>query len=200
MPRTLVTVMMVAVVGGCGGNGVVAAGDLTEESPVPVDSFVVPTPYGERDTPRRKATKSDGIRAGSGGESRTAAAMRSAEDEAVRLTNVVRRREGCRPLRTDERLRVAARGHSAEMAARGYLGHESLDGRSPWDRIKEAGYAYPAAENLAQGPRGARAVVNAWLESPRHRTNLVNCRLRAIGVGVRLGVGGPWWTQDFGYR
>lgn len=95
---------------------------------------------------------------------------------------------------------MAARGHSAEMAARGYLGHDSLDGRTPWDRIKEAGYAFPAAENLAQGPQGARAAVSAWLDSPRHRTHLVDCRLRAIGVGVRLGAGGPWWTQDFGYR
>jgi uncharacterized protein YkwD len=122
------------------------------------------------------------------------------EDEAVRLTNAARQREGCRPLRTDERLRTAARAHSADMAARRYFSHDSLDGRSPWDRIRATGYAFPAAENIARGQRTPREVVDAWLDSPGHRGNIMNCDLKAIGIGVRLGAGGPWWTQNFGSR
>ncbi|WP_204043314.1 CAP domain-containing protein [Acrocarpospora phusangensis] len=132
--------------------------------------------------------------------SRTDAAVRALENEAVRLTNSARQREGCRPLRTDERLRKAARAHSADMAARNYFSHDSLDGRTPWDRIRAAGYAYPAAENIARGQRTPGEVVEAWLNSPGHRANIVNCDLKAIGIGIRLGSGGPWWTQNFGSR
>ncbi|WP_218034753.1 CAP domain-containing protein [Acrocarpospora corrugata] len=131
---------------------------------------------------------------------RADAVVRDMENEAVRLTNAARRREGCRPLRTEERLRAAARGHSADMAARHYFSHDSLDGRSPWDRIRATGYAYPAAENIARGQNSPAEVVDAWLHSPGHRANIMNCDLKAIGVGVRLGPGGPWWTQNFGSR
>lgn len=127
------------------------------------------------------------------------AQVTAAEDEVVRLTNLERQKAGCAPLRVDERLRQAARAHSDDMAAKGYFDHTSADGRSPWDRIKAAGYQQPGAENIARGQRTPAAVVEAWMNSPGHRANILNCRLKAIGVGVNLGAGGPWWTQDFGY-
>ncbi|MEO3856069.1 CAP domain-containing protein [Acrocarpospora sp. B8E8] len=216
---------------GCGSSGSRVAGDLTEESPVPVDSYVVPTkPSASGSKPRKPSPTAKARRISKPGsavadargsedksgrlgsvpkrsatsptqpERRTDAAQRSLEDEAVRLTNAARQREGCRALRTEERLRTAARAHSADMAARRYFSHDSLDGRSPWDRIRATGYAYPAAENIARGQRTPREVVDAWLDSPGHRANIMNCDLKAIGIGVRLGTGGPWWTQNFGSR
>lgn len=123
----------------------------------------------------------------------------TAENEVARLTNVAREAEGCGPLRIDEKLRKAARGHSDDMAAKGYFDHTSADGRSPWDRIKAAGYnSSMFAENIARGQATPDAVVKGWLNSPGHRANIMNCKLKAIGVGVHLGSGGPWWTQDFG--
>jgi uncharacterized protein YkwD len=38
------------------------------------------------------------------------------------------------------------------------------------------------------------------MKSPGHRANILNCSLKAVGIGVEYGSGGPWWTQDFGYR
>ncbi len=124
----------------------------------------------------------------------------SYEDQVTRLTNEARARAGCAPLRVDDRLRSAAHAHSADMAARGYFGHNSPDGRTPWARIRAAGYDAPAAENIARGQQTPQDVTQAWLNSQGHRENMLNCKIKAIGVGVHIGSGGPWWTQDFGYN
>jgi uncharacterized protein YkwD len=124
----------------------------------------------------------------------------SAEDLAVRLTNNQRAQHGCAPLRLDPRLRTAARRHSEDMHLRHYFDHNSLDGTSPWDRIKAAGYGSPGAENIARGYATAQAVVDGWMKSPGHRANILNCSLKAVGIGVEHGPSGPWWTQDFGFR
>jgi uncharacterized protein YkwD len=129
----------------------------------------------------------------------TTAAAR-AESEAVRLTNVQRAQHGCTALRVDTRLRTAARLHSADMRDRNYFDHNSPDGRSPWTRIKAAGYTTPGAENIAKGYPTAAAVIQGWMNSPGHRANILNCKLKAVGIGVAYGSGGPWWTQDFGYQ
>jgi uncharacterized protein YkwD len=124
----------------------------------------------------------------------------SAEDLAVRLTNAQRAQHGCSALRIDSHLRTAARAHSKDMRVRHYFEHNSLDGRTPWDRIKAAGYSQPGAENIAMGYATAQAVVSGWMNSPGHRANILNCSLKAVGIGVEYGSGGPWWTQDFGFR
>ncbi|MFB4305736.1 CAP domain-containing protein [Actinomadura sp. GTD37] len=130
---------------------------------------------------------------GSGGSSGTEAAV-------VALTNAERAKEGCKPLRTDQRLVVAARKHSADMAANDYFDHTSRNGDSPWKRMEDAGYTSPGAENIAKGYPTASAVVKGWMNSPGHRANILNCGLRAIGVGRASGSGGPLWTQDFGWK
>ncbi|MQA98015.1 MAG: CAP domain-containing protein [Streptosporangiales bacterium] len=127
--------------------------------------------------------------------------LRGAEEAAIRLTNVRRTAAGCDPLRVDVRLVRAAQAHSADMASNDHFAHDSQDGRSPWDRIKAAGYPDPGAENIAKGYPTAAAVVAGWMNSPGHRKNILNCELEAIGIGVAgsSGSGGPWWTQDFGW-
>lgn len=124
----------------------------------------------------------------------------SAEDAAVRLTNAQRAQHGCSALHVDVRLRTAAREHSRDMRVRHYFDHNTPDGKTPWDRIKADGYSQPGAENIAMGYATAQAVVNGWMNSPGHRANILNCSLKAIGIGVEYGSGGPWWTQDFGFR
>jgi uncharacterized protein YkwD len=122
------------------------------------------------------------------------------EDEVVRYTNMARQESGCGPVRVDSEIRAAARKHAYDMAANHYFNHTSKDGRSPWDRMRAAGYNSPAAENIAKGQSDAQRVMAAWLMSEGHRNNILNCSIRAIGVGVRLGGDGPYWVQDFGYR
>ncbi len=56
--------------------------------------------------------------------------------EVVRLVNVARADAGCTALRLDARLARAARLHSEDMARQDYFSHTSLDGRTPWDRMR----------------------------------------------------------------
>jgi uncharacterized protein YkwD len=123
------------------------------------------------------------------------------EDQVAVLVNQERAKAGCGALRTDERLRTAARGHSTDMAQNGYFSHTGRNGSSFVDRIAAAGYPRSAAggENIAMGYRTPAEVMDGWMNSEGHRENILNCGFKAIGVGVARDSGGaPYWTQDFG--
>lgn len=145
-------------------------------------------PTGHHHGPRQVATPS-------------AEGMTSFENEVVRLTNVQRTAHGCPALHTDERLRTAARGHSSDMVARRYFSHTGSNGSDFVARETAAGYPRrsASAENIAWGFRTPNDVVSAWMHSPGHRANILNCGSRAVGVGVAYtGGGAAYWTQDFG--
>ncbi len=111
-------------------------------------------------------------------------------------------------LQISSQLTSAAQGHSADMALNDYFSHTSLDGRSPWDRIRAEGYNFwSAAENIAAGYPTPTSVVAAWMESDGHRANILNCDLEDIGVGYFYLADDTgdlnyrhYWTQDFGTR
>jgi uncharacterized protein YkwD len=130
--------------------------------------------------------------------------MADFENEVLRLTNAARAaEEDCPALRMDSKLRTAARRHSTDMARFGYMSHTGRDGSDPGKRIRDAGYRITGtwAENIARGYPSPAAVMDGWLNSPGHRANILNCSLRAIGVGVVRSAGGRlYWTQDFGAR
>ncbi|MGI4895821.1 MAG: CAP domain-containing protein, partial [Janthinobacterium lividum] len=48
--------------------------------------------------------------------------------------------------------------------------------------------------NVAYGFDGA-GVVAAWLASPGHRTNLLDCRLVVVGIAETPSPMSPFWTQ-----
>ncbi|WP_067486823.1 CAP domain-containing protein [Actinomadura hibisca] len=138
---------------------------------------------------------------GGGGGTAPAPGASGPEGAVVTLTNKERAKAGCGALRTDSHLALAARRHSADMAKHNYLDHTSRNGDSPWKRMEDAGYTGGGgAENIARGYSSAEAVVAGWMKSPGHRANILNCKLRAIGVGMANGSGGPWWTQNFGWK
>jgi uncharacterized protein YkwD len=125
----------------------------------------------------------------------------AAEKAVFTLTNKQRRAHGCKALRLAPTLTIAARRHSDDMSKHHYFSHNSQNGTTPWTRMKRAGYPYSVgAENIAMGYRSAKAVMAGWMKSPGHRANILNCRLKAIGVGVHFGGYGPMWTQDFGFK
>ena len=87
------------------------------------------------------------------------------------------------------------------MARYSYFSHTSRDGRSPWQRMRAAGYYYGSAENIAAGQTTAKSVVSRGCTSTGHRRNILKCSNKAMGVGVaRGGSYGIYWTQDFGTR
>jgi uncharacterized protein YkwD len=120
--------------------------------------------------------------------------------DIVRLTNAQRTAHGCGALKVDSRLITAARGHSAYMAQSGAFSHTGKGGSNFVAREKAAGYSKPSAENIAWGYRTGKDVVTAWMKSPGHRANILNCKSKTVGVGAVYSKGGaPYFTQDFGY-
>ncbi len=130
---------------------------------------------------------------------RTAAPAASGSEATVlALVNEARAAAGCGAVRADPALAAVARAHSADMRDRDYFSHDTPEGLSPFDRAEAAGITSARAENIAAGQRDAAAVMDAWMNSPGHRANILNCSLSTLGVGVAEGPGGPWWTQLFG--
>ncbi|MER5728550.1 CAP domain-containing protein [Streptomyces sp. NPDC002138] len=124
----------------------------------------------------------------------------SAEEAAVlALVNQARAQAGCGPVRQNPPLAALAGAFSKDMAVRGFFDHTDPDGKTPWDRASAAGITSLGGENIARGQGDADSVMKAWMDSPGHRANILNCEFRTLGVGAYLASGGPWWTQDFGF-
>ncbi|MFE7622721.1 CAP domain-containing protein [Streptomyces sp. NPDC057509] len=123
----------------------------------------------------------------------------SAEAAVLALVNQERAKVGCSPVTASASLASLAQNFSDDMAERGFFGHTDPDGKTPWDRADAAGVSGLGGENIARGQADAQAVMDAWMNSDGHRANILNCDYKTLGVGVHLGAGGPWWTQDFGF-
>jgi uncharacterized protein YkwD len=129
----------------------------------------------------------------------TTAANAALEDQVLTLVNRTRVQNGCGALRSDDRLRAAARAHSLDMVAYNNFSHTGHDGSTFVDRANRAGYTAASAENIAWGFSTADSVMTAWMNSPGHRTNILNCTSVATGIGVaRKADGTVYWTEDFG--
>ncbi|MFA1549125.1 CAP domain-containing protein [Actinomadura chokoriensis] len=186
--------------GGRTGAPGASAAPTTQEPTPPLKPIHPSRTASAEPSKSTKAADPDAPPSSGGGSPGGSGGSSSAEAAVVSLTNTERVKAGCSPLRTDQRLVVAARKHSADMAANNYFDHTSRNGDSPWKRMEDAGYTSPGAENIAKGYPTASAVVKGWMNSPGHRANILNCGLRAIGVGRASGAGGPLWTQDFGWK
>ncbi|MFI1049204.1 CAP domain-containing protein [Streptomyces griseoruber] len=129
----------------------------------------------------------------------TVSAEAQAAAEVLALVNEERAKVGCSALSANSALSELAEKFSDDMAARGFFDHTDPDGKTPWDRAEAAGISSLGGENIARGQADAAAVMEAWMNSPGHKANILNCDFKTLGVGVHFGSGGPWWTQDFGY-
>ncbi len=137
-----------------------------------------------------------------GGRALEPADLAGLERLTEREINRIRREAGLRPLRPLPALRDVARGHSEDMARRGFFDHQSPDGRSPGDRVRAGGVAFRiVAENIGashdlQDP--VSAIVDGWLHSPGHYENLIGSQFTHTGVGAALnGDGTVYLTQLF---
>ena len=109
-------------------------------------------------------------------------------DQIVSLTNQKRAENGLPPLSFNGQLATAASQKAGDMFANNYWAHNSPAGKTPWSFISAAGYKYVyAGENLARDFSDASAVVNAWMNSPSHKENILDKNFREIGVAVADG-------------
>ncbi len=105
--------------------------------------------------------------------------------QVIDQTNQKRAELGLAPLVSNPKLNQAALAKAQDMFSHQYWSHISPQGREPWDFIKEANYSYRVAgENLARDFSDTHSMVQAWMDSPTHRDNIVNSKYTQIGIAV----------------
>ena len=132
-----------------------------------------------------------------------------------RLVNEERQEAGIKPLVLDAELSAIARSHSVAMADNNYFSHESLSGLSPSDRGEASGYfcfkdygsyyTKGIGENIYReqgfadlGQGIASRVVDAWMNSPGHRKNILTTQYSKEGIGIAASTDGRVYvTQNF---
>jgi uncharacterized protein YkwD len=148
-----------------------------------------------------------------------ASAAATPSKQAIQLTRITtlcllnreRRARGVRPLRMRKRLSVAAKRHSRNMVRKSFFAHGNFVARILNARYVRRRQAWSLGENIAWGTgelATPQSIVNAWMNSPGHRANILNRRFRDIGVGIVMGAPAPvhasavaaTYTTDFGLR
>lgn len=124
------------------------------------------------------------------------------EREAILAVGELRRTRGLPPLRVADALTRVARGHSEEMALRGFFDHVTPEGETVGDRVRAAGLSFArVGENLHTNRNvddPVATAVEAWLKSPRHRGLLLSGEYIETGIGVAIDYrGGIFFTQIF---
>ncbi len=119
--------------------------------------------------------------------------------QAVALGNAERAARGVEPLTVDPLLQAVAQAYADSQAESGFIGHTDPNGDTVEGRLTSAGYAWSAVgENLAYGPCTAEGVVEGWMNSQGHRTNLLRPLFTHTGLGVyRGGEHRMYWVQVF---
>jgi uncharacterized protein YkwD len=139
-----------------------------------------------------------GIRAP--GEEATPPEATTPADALLAMLNTARRSEGLPALAADARLAAVAQAHAEAMRATRRVAHDAGNG-TPLDRTTAANLSFAAiGENVAHAADTVHAHRALWA-SPSHRSNLLDTRFDAIGIGVaRDGDGTIWVCELFAHR
>jgi uncharacterized protein YkwD len=125
------------------------------------------------------------------------------EKRAFDQTNLMRVRNGLTPFVWDADVCRMARVHSQSMARESFFAHVTPSGLRLRDRARVAGILQFSVlgENIAynQGYEDPGAfAVERWMESPKHRANILSPEFRAMAVGSFVGPDGSvYLTQTF---
>lgn len=125
------------------------------------------------------------------------------EMQIVEASNKERIAEHLTILTVNRELSIVAQRKADDMVHKAYFAHYSPLGVSPWDWFREVGYNYVyAGENLAVHFTTLDTLMQAWMHSPSHRTNIMNKHYLETGVGIaqgtRNGIAGWFIVQVFG--
>ena len=120
------------------------------------------------------------------------------EQQMLEMVNKERTASGLRPLVADPELTEVARRHSADMFARGYFAHDTPEGRTPFDRMRDANVNFlTAGENLALAPT-LPVAHTGLMNSPGHRANILRGQFGRVGIGIMDGgMRGLMVSQEF---
>lgn len=121
------------------------------------------------------------------------------EKSILEMTNAARKDNDLPPLLANATLTKCARAHSANMAKQMKMTHE-LDGKTPFDRLKDVGYSYRrASENVAHGDGATiEDLFQGWMNSEGHKKNILDPNVVEIGIGLSKTGRESYATQVFG--
>lgn len=116
----------------------------------------------------------------------TAASLSINANIVLAYTNAERYRNDLPLLSSDTVLSQVAQRKMEDLFARQYFAHDAPTGEGVGDLAKDAGYTYIAVgENLALGDfTSSKRVVDAWMESPGHRENILSKSYTEIGIAA----------------
>lgn len=122
----------------------------------------------------------------------------AAETRMLDLLNQERASRGLKPLVRDATIDAVARSHAFDMLRRGYFAHETPEGTTPFDRMRDGNIRFnTAGENLALAPTVMLAH-QGLMDSPGHRANILRPEFGRVGIGAALADGrGRMFTQNF---
>lgn len=119
------------------------------------------------------------------------------EWQVLAIVNRNRMAEGLEPMTMFSGIQNACNVRVEELT--GYFSHERPNGSMCFTALDEAGVPYTSAgENIAAGQTSPKEVMNAWMNSPGHRSNIMG-GTRHIGVGYKY-TGSSYryfWVQMF---
>ena len=110
-------------------------------------------------------------------------------DGIIYYTNLERQKAGLKPLAKNTRLNKSATLKTDDMFGNQYFEHTALDGKTAADLIKSVDYKFQiVGENLALGIFDTdKSLVQAWMNSPTHKANILNPKYTEMGAAVGIG-------------
>lgn len=117
--------------------------------------------------------------------------------QTLTRVNAEREQQGLQPLVLSAELCVVAYDKSSDMAQNGYFDHNSPTYGTPAEMLEAYGVQYRSSgENIAAGQQTVSEVMDAWMNSPGHRANILNASYTDMGIGVAYGGEyGIYWTM-----
>ncbi len=115
-------------------------------------------------------------------------------DSMTAKINRSRKNLGLPALRSDPTLNAVSEAFAKDMKQRGYFGHQTPEGKTVNERLKEHGLNFTiSGENIAQGQPDAAEALNDWMQSTHHRANILNPNFTRFGIGHSCAI----WVQTF---
>lgn len=106
-------------------------------------------------------------------------------NKLYQLTNQQREKNGLPDLSYNEKLSSAAQKKAQDMFNQNYWAHYGPNGVTPWDFILKSDYQYEfAGENLAKNFLFSQGVMDAWMNSPTHKENVLRKDYSEVGFAV----------------
>ncbi len=110
-------------------------------------------------------------------------------DGIIYYTNIERQKAGLKLLTKNIKLNRSASAKTDDMFTNQYFEHTSPGGKTAADLVKDEGYTFQiVGENLALGIfETDKTLVQAWMNSPTHRANILNPKYTEMGAAVGIG-------------